>query len=271
MPMDSRGIDLHDIGWVNRELQKLRREIEALRSERRAAATTISDGDLRLANGAQLVVDGGDVVMLDEDGSVMFRIGVQDFGDRGVSIFRDTGELAFSLRKVFANSTEQSLTLYDRYGHSIFSEEGIGSGPARPLMHIPMQPVQETPGPLSAGPHGWEVEAADNAWATVFQARYARHNQFGTFRVHLAASDTTTAAEARVINAADGAHLGQFFAGPFTATKAAGTTDYTDHLMPGIVLPGAPWASVTLELQVRRTAGTGSVRCAVSESRGGTS
>lgn len=59
--MDMRGIDT-DLGWINREFQKLRRDIEGLRSERRAGSTTISNGDLIVEGGGSAIVrDGGDV------------------------------------------------------------------------------------------------------------------------------------------------------------------------------------------------------------------
>ncbi len=59
--MDNRGIDF-DPGWVNRELQDLRRQIEGLRSERRAQSTTVEDGDFTVSGGGAVVIkDGGDL------------------------------------------------------------------------------------------------------------------------------------------------------------------------------------------------------------------
>lgn len=60
--MDNRGID-QDPGWINRQLRELRQAIEALRSERRAAATTVSSGDLTVSGGGSVIVkDGGNLI-----------------------------------------------------------------------------------------------------------------------------------------------------------------------------------------------------------------
>ena len=88
--MDNRGIDT-DPGWQNRKLRDLERQIQELRSEKRAAATTIGTGSL--------VIDGGDLVLLDTDGSVLLRVGEQAFGDRGVAIYRDSGLAAVEVTK----------------------------------------------------------------------------------------------------------------------------------------------------------------------------
>lgn len=54
--MDNRGID-QDPGWINRQLRELRQAIEAIRSERRGAATEITDGDLTIKNFGNVIVD----------------------------------------------------------------------------------------------------------------------------------------------------------------------------------------------------------------------
>lgn len=54
-----------DPGWFNREITALKRAVEALRSERRAAATTVSDGDLVVENGGRVLVGGGGSVEVD--------------------------------------------------------------------------------------------------------------------------------------------------------------------------------------------------------------
>lgn len=53
--MDARGIDT-DPGWINRKLQALERAIEALRSERRAGATTV-DGTLVVETGGNILLE----------------------------------------------------------------------------------------------------------------------------------------------------------------------------------------------------------------------
>lgn len=61
--MDNRGIDT-DPGWINRKIHAIERAIEGLRSERRAAATTVSEGDFIVSGGGSVLVkDGGDVAV----------------------------------------------------------------------------------------------------------------------------------------------------------------------------------------------------------------
>ncbi|WP_426243675.1 hypothetical protein [Nocardioides sp. LHG3406-4] len=70
--MDNRGI-IAGPDWINHQLQDMRRDIEALRSERRAAATTITDGSLVVSGGGGVEIhDGGDLVILDASENVVF-------------------------------------------------------------------------------------------------------------------------------------------------------------------------------------------------------
>lgn len=86
--MDNRGIDA-DPGWVNRKLREIERAIEALRSERRGGATTISDGDLTIEGGGSAIVrDGGDV-SINGGGDLLVNGGggasINDGGDLSVN------------------------------------------------------------------------------------------------------------------------------------------------------------------------------------------
>jgi hypothetical protein len=258
---DFRGIDT-DEGWINRKFQALQRQIDALRSERRAGATTIGSGGL--------VVDGGDITALDVDGSVIFRLGPQQHGDRGVTVTREDGVNAIALRKSFSNSTKQTLVLTDANNLPLVAEESLGTGLSYPFLPIPLQPAPAASGAVVAGPWGYEVTHASASWTTAHQAWYARHNQYGLFRLRVAASDATTAGEVRVINVASGLALGGFLSGAWTGVRAAGSTGYTEIVSPGLALPGTAHTSVSIAVQVRRTAGTGSLTVAVPESRGST-
>lgn len=259
--MDYRGVDT-DLGWVNRELTRLRREIESLRSERRAASTTIGNGNL--------VIDGGDVTMLDVDGSVMFLLGGQLNGDRGVTISRESGVAAFAIRKSFPTSNKQTVVITDANGLPLVAEESLGNGLSHPFLPIPLQPATATSSSLSTGPWGYEITSSSTTYETTHQAWYARHNQFGLFRIRVAASDTTTAGEVRVINVGTGVGLGPFLSPAWTGVRAAGSTAYTEIVSPGLNLPGTMHTSISVAVQVRRTAGTGTLTVAVPESRGST-
>lgn len=256
---DLRGID-SDPGWINRKFRELERAIEGLRSERRAASTTIGDGGL--------VIDGGDVTMLDTDGSIMFLLGDQLYGDRGLLMAREDGSIALVLRKAFAGPGTQTLEFRSRDGYLLFAEEALGAGLSRPYLHLPMHPVMATPTALQHGPYGAEVPVTSATFITTHQAWYARHNQFGRVMLQIAASDATTAAEVRVINAATSAVLGDFFAAPWLGTRAAGSTGFVQVDSPRLFLPGNPDDRISVAVQVRRSAGTGTLRVATPESHG---
>jgi hypothetical protein len=90
--MDYRGLDT-DPGWINRKFQELQRSIEALRSEKRAGATTVN-GDLTVENGGNVVVqdggsmrvtDSGDINVMHPDGvTAAIRLGDQSFAAYGI-------------------------------------------------------------------------------------------------------------------------------------------------------------------------------------------
>lgn len=251
--------------------RKLEQAVKAL-----AAAVTrrpkfeVSSGDLTI-NGGDLVVDGGDFLLLDTDGSTVFRLGPQEHGDRGVSIYREDGPVALSVSQLFEGSGQQEIRIMDRFGNEIVGEESLGSGLSAPWLSIPLQPVMDTPASPQAGPWGWEVPVATTAWTTAHQGWFSRTNQFASFRLRIAASDTTTAAEARVVDAATGTVLGQFLEPPLVGGRAAGSTDYAEVLLESLVVLGSPNTSQSVQVQVRRTAGAGTLRVAVPESRGGIS
>lgn len=243
--MDNRGIDTEP-GWVNRQLRELRQAIEALRSERRSAATEMS------ANGV-----------------TVFKLGLQNYGDYGMTINREDGSPAVAVRKEFAN-VAQVVTVTDDTGNALLAEESLGSGLKFPILHIPMQPVQAVAGTLQCGPFGWQLPIATATFTSTHQAWYARGNQYGAFRVQISASDTTTAAEVRVINIGNGDQLGPFLSGPWTGTRAAGSTGFVEVVSPALFLPGNPNENnVRIGLQVRRSAGAGTLQVALTESHGG--
>lgn len=260
-----RGSEHRDLEQRFRNLEQRLRELAAVALRR--PKFEVSAGDLTISGG-DLVVDGGDFLLLDTDGSTVFRLGPQEHGDRGVSLSREDGSLALAVRKGFEN-VPQTIEIRDADGNTLLAEESLGNGLSRPILHIPMQPVQATAAALLCGPYGWEVPCAATSFTTTHQAWYARGNQFGFFRLRIAASDTTTAAEVKVINALSGDHLGAFLAGGWTGVRAAGSTGYTEVTSPALFLPGLPNESgIELAVQVRRTAGAGTLQVALPESRG---
>lgn len=262
--MSNRGFDLSQ-QRLDREVKALRREVESLRNERRAAATSVETGDIRLTNGGSLVVDGGDVFMLDADGDVVFRIGPQPHGDRGLTIARDDGTEALSVRKPLPGFA-QRVELFDRNGIGIFSEGALDGGIDKPYLNIPTQPYLATPGPVNVGPHGFERSVTSNTFETTHVATWRRHNYLTRWRWRIACSDTATAAEVRVV--VNGAHLGPYLGTPWTGVRAAGTTTYDEVLSARLDLPGAYLDTMVATVEARRSAGTGTVSVALVEARG---
>lgn len=216
-----------------------------------------------------VTVTSNDVAMRDDDGTEILRIGEQVNGDWGFTLSREDGSVAISVSQAFPGAAQQELRLFDRFGNEMLTEEAIGSGLAYPVFPLIFEPVLATAGTVNAGPYGFEVPTTSASFVTVFRTTLARNNQFGTVKLRIAASDTTTSGEARLINVATGDHLGQFLAGPYTGTRAVGSTGYTEVSLPSLVIPGNPWDPIEIAVQARRTAGAGTLRVAVSESRGG--
>lgn len=216
-----------------------------------------------------VVINDRQMVVLDDDGSEIFRIGDMEHGDRGLTITRENGTVAFEMRKTFVGSSTQAVFLRDDTGAALISEEPLGDGLSRPFLPIPMLPVTAATTALSTGPWGPQVVVNSGTFTTTHQAWYARHNQYGLFRCRIAASDTTTAGEVQVINVDNGVPLTRFFQPAWLGSRPAGSTGYTEVVpASGLLLPNAMHASTTLAVQVRRTAGAGTLTVAVPESRG---
>lgn len=259
--MDNRGMDT-DVGWINRKFRELERAVEGMRSERRAGATTVGGGNW--------VIDGGDVLMLDTDGSVIFRLGTQTHGDRGVTVSREDGTVVLTTAKQFSNDTVQRWSLRDTAANTIVSETTFGDGLERPHLSIPLQPV----GPAGTaapplGPYGPEVAVTSGTFVDAFRWQGSRQNRWYRPIFNVRFSDTTTAAEVRVVNGA-GAVLAGFLQPTWTAAIAAGST--ADAAVPppyGLGLSDAFLATQVVRAQARRTAGAGIVHVSVRESQGG--
>lgn len=66
--VDNYGVS-PDPGYFNRQITELKRELEALRSERRAGATEVADGDFVVSGGGSVLVQGGGSVIVSDGGS----------------------------------------------------------------------------------------------------------------------------------------------------------------------------------------------------------
>lgn len=256
----------------HRDLEARFRKLEAAIRDVRVAVSKrpkfeVSEGDLTISGGA-LVVDGGDFLLLDTDGSTVFRLGPQTYGDRGVSLYREDGAAALTVKKLFSNSTDQIIEIRDRNGNLIMGEAGIGDGMTGPSLAIPFVPVQATSGPLQFGPHGPEVTTSDAAWTTVFSATFPRHNQFARVAFQVKPSDVTTAGELRVRDRPAANVLGEFLQPDWVPAIAAGSATYQELANTALYQVAPTNTQTTLDVQVRRTAGAGSLTVAVVAAHG---
>lgn len=228
----------------------------------------VSSGDLTISGG-DLVVDGGDFLLLDTDGSTIFRLGPGFFGDRGVTISREDGSQAIGMGQPFADYDGQLVNMQDRFGAVIFQESPFGSGHDAPFIPLPFYPVSPTSTALQVGPHGPEVSMASGTFTDVFKWRGIRNNPWLRFRAQVRCTDTATAAEVRVVNQADGTVLTKFLAPAWVGARPAGSTGYVAvDTVNGLGAPGNPGDTVALSVQVRRTAGTGTVVTALDTATG---
>lgn len=274
--MDARGID-NDPGWVNRELQKLRREVEGLRSERRAAATTVGESGSWVIKGLLRVIGAldltGTLSMKSEDDVEMVRIGDMPYG-RGFELKRDDGTSALRFRKAFSNSTTQSWELTDRDGYVVLAENGLGPGLSRPHLLHSFQPVAATSGStLTCGPYGFERTTSSPTWETLFMHDGKAQNRQVDLKFAALCSDGATAGQIQVIDLDTGLPVPGFLMPAWLGAIPAGTTTYTviDPTPLQVVVPmsGGAGSYVRLGVQARRTAGTGSITLAVPQSIGG--
>ena len=160
---------------VHRDVEQRFRDIEAkvrqvLTVLGQRPKFEVTSGDLTLSGGS-LVVDGGDVVMLDTDGSTLFKLGPQEFGDRGVSIYRENGTPALEVTKPNVNAV-QAWRMKDSSENVILAESGFGAGLGRP--RLPSHPFPtSTP---AYGAYGPEVSTSSTSWATLFAVHDRRQN-----------------------------------------------------------------------------------------------
>lgn len=218
----------------------------------------VTDGDLTIRGGA-LVVDGGDFLLLDTDSSTVFRLGDQEYGDRGVSIYREDGSPAVEVAKADAG-LPPTVRIKDANGNVIVSEWPFGEGLSAPLLSMPAYPVTA---PAGYGEHGPEVSTTATAWTTLWSMRTVQQNPLWRPRLQLKCSDATTTAQVRVTKSDGTTVLNDFFAGPsWTGSVPTGSTGWLS-LVPYLGIDGGFGADVTRHVQVRRTAGTGTVRLAI--------
>lgn len=254
---------------LSNEIRKLREEVRQLRNRSPFANSGLEvtdedqltqSGSITIPDNGLLLVDGGDVVMLDQEPSAttLFRLGVQEFLDRGITISRNDGSPALEVRKALSGAS-QSLSLYDKAGARI-GGDAILANSGFDAPHIPMQfiPVDYT-----------SAATAQTTSSTTFVATHEhrgfRQNPAFLPQFMVKCSDGTTSAQIQIWDVVNSVYLNGFLGSPspVTTTVPTGTTTFTLFTAPAkMQVPGGMSEAIYLQIHVKRTAGAGSVTVA---------
>lgn len=255
-------------------LRDLRMRVTRLEQRQSLAGTGLSVEDtsqvfLGTAAGltveGTLLVDGGDVVMLDVEPSAteLFKLGTQPFGDRGLTIRRNDGSAALDIRDIFGTGF-QTVRIYDKAGGVVFSDAST-SQTGFEVPHIPIPFV-----PSNFASTTYAQTTSSGSFVALFESDAFFNNPYMKLKIKAQCSNGTTAAEVGVWDTVAGAFLLE----PFTAASTqiivpTGTTAVTEFEAPKIMtLPGPMSNEMKLEVRAKITAGAGSVSVAVTRAIG---
>lgn len=219
----------------------------------------LQDGAVTIPANGLLLVDGGDVVMLNEALVEVFRLGLMPNGDRGLTVRRDDGSVVYRMAKPFTPADPQSFIQYDRSGRAIGGDSPLSSS-GFDAPHIPLSftPVDYTSGALAQS-------TTSATFVATHEHRGLRQNPALRPQLMARCSDGSTAGEIQFYNPLLANYLGGFLNVPavHTISVPAGTTTFTLFELPSaMALPGDMSDPLHLEIHVRRTAGSGSVSVA---------
>lgn len=253
----ARGIRRTDTsdGRHNRQIRELWAAIRELRSAKRVI-TNIT-------------------VPRDDGGGNIVDIGDMPHGDRGLRFWREDGVAAFEMRKTLDASSPQVWRLFDRNETPVVAENAFGRGLAKPHLEHPLQPVAATSGTaLTCGPYGIERTTTSATFETLFAYDGRAQNYFLDLKFAAVCSDGSTAGEIQVVDLNTGTARPGFALSPWLGEIPAGTTTTTIiDPTPAQVLTMVPEDGAggyqRLGVQVRRTAGAGSITIAVAQATGG--
>lgn len=272
-----RGYD-DSLGNLRKDLEDLRALVKESLAAKRLARSAMAEGGSMIIRGI-LTIAGrldvmGDVLLKSGAGDDVVRMGTMPHGDTGLEFRREDGTQAFSMAKPFGPDSPQMWLLYDRIGQQVVAENSLGPGLSRPHLEHPVQPVAATSGTaVTCGPYGWERQTSSTAWVTLFAYDGKVQNPFVDFKFAAFCSDGTTAGEIQVVDLETGTPLSGFLEGAWVGSVPAGTTAYliVDPPSTRVATPDVSdfGSYMRLGVQVRRTAGTGSITIAVPQAIGG--
>jgi hypothetical protein len=279
--------------WARREIDDLKREIRALHGARRLENAIIGKGGISIKGGALKLLDAitgavlvvldslglhikaGGTINVDQGGTVelndgsslhvndggaaimstpadhiifqLQRIAIPDGSGRNQQVFalgRDDGTIAFALADlgtVLDHPHQQNWAFYDRGANIVFADDtDSGQGIARP--YIPLGAFM---------PNTYPTETTTSSSFVTLQTLVGFKQQPKVvMQVLVRADDPSTDGEIRVIDQ-DGNVIGG------VQTVSAGAFGYI-NIGPA-ALPGAHELAISLNIQARRTSGTGTI------------
>ncbi|MEU0940482.1 hypothetical protein [Embleya sp. NPDC005971] len=231
-------------GWIMRELAAIRRAITELRAARRLERASIGAGGLTIDSGGYLAVQtpaGTQTVYVGALGAELNH--TNGSTQQGVWLRREDGTLALA---IYADPTvggddRQGVSLWDRTGRIVVADDIVGGGLARPWIPAAgWYDITGTEVPVSTTTSG-------SFTAVVEQQLYQQHPKVRVV-MRVRCSDGTTGGEVRVMSGATQVGATQTIAvGTYAQYEIAGTAP---------IVPGG-WG--ILQIQARRTAGSGSI------------
>lgn len=221
--------------WMVRKIRDLEAQIEELRSARSGEAMAISSGGLT-------VKDGGAVRVRLNNGTYIFYAGPLIFGGvtyQGIMMRRADNTSIFYTFPVNGNINDIAWRWLDDLGNELVSSDAITGGMARPWIPLTGIPV------LSSGIPMTTNAGYIGTWST---GSCMKQQPFIEVQA-LLRSDTGGTGNARyTINGVAAGSVMTIGAGAFAWQS-----------IQKIALPGQFYHEVTVELQVQRTNGVGSV------------
>lgn len=209
----------------------LTRRVQSLETGNRAGATSVDKGTFNVRSGSLAV---GDIALI---GRIDFG-----YGETPGWIFRRAdGTVAFTLGG--QNDGDQFWALWDNQQNIVMSDDGASdAGLARPW--LPIQWVESS----AVLP---TVNTSSGTFSALWTAKYIKQHPRVYVQVLTYCSDGTTAGEVRLAVAGGGAQIG--------ATQVAPAGFYGLLTIGPESVDADHMGEVELEVQVRRTAGAGTV------------
>lgn len=236
--------------WLVRRVTDLERQVRELQAGRRLEAATIGAGGLTIRGGIVAIKDNGRLTADYANGATALDLGAHTLINgapaHGMLIRRPGGELAFWTYGLDSGGSAY-WALYDLTGNIIMSDDAVsGQGLATPYIPLGTYPTRML---LTFASDGEKTTSATFVPLWTVHG----HKQHPRLRVgvYVFADVAGTSAEIQLRDNGPGTII----AGPTTVSATASPTLYE--------LTG-PWAGTHMErtkaeLEVRRTAGTGTV------------